>query len=90
MRSASISSARCQAAAGSVSKKQVKSSDVKALLWPPCRAMRRNTSPFDSRSVPLNSMCSTQCEIPVIPLRSLRDPTRYQIQVLTTGARWEG
>src|SRR5919199_4491946 len=31
-------------------------------------------------------MCSTQCEMPVIPGTSLRAPTRYQTQKVATGA----
>src|SRR5262245_48596497 len=38
--------------------------------------------------VPLNNICSTQCEIPVLPGCSLREPTRYQTQQVATGAEW--
>src|SRR5947209_4428067 len=35
-------------------------------------------------------MCSTQWEMPVMPVCSFREPTLYQIQVLTTGAWCDG
>src|SRR5262245_6162496 len=36
--------------------------------------------------VPLKFMCSTQCETPVRPGPSSREPTRYQHQTETSGA----
>src|SRR5579863_5861955 len=35
-------------------------------------------------------MCSTQCEAPVMPGRSLREPTRYQTQTLAVGLSRKG
>src|SRR6476660_8451761 len=42
--------------------------------------------PLPSFCVPLNIICSTQCEMPVMPACSLRDPTWYHTQNDTTGA----
>src|SRR5215218_5726649 len=39
-------------------------------------------------AVPLNCMCSTQWDSPVLPGRSFRLPTRYQVQTETIGAEW--
>src|SRR5262245_36111799 len=54
----------------------------------------RSTRPFIwSRGmfrVPLKFMCSTQCEAPVRPGRSSRQPTPYQHQTDTSGAVWIG
>ena len=36
--------------------------------------------------VPLKFMCSTQCETPVTPGPSSREPTRYQHQTDASGA----
>src|SRR5512142_422818 len=38
--------------------------------------------------VPLNCMCSHQCEIPVWPDGSSLEPTRYHTQELISGAVW--
>ena len=37
-------------------------------------------------SVPLNIMCSNRCEIPVMPVVSLADPTRAKIEAMMVGA----
>src|SRR6185436_19170971 len=37
---------------------------------------------------PLNIMCSKKCEIPVMPGRSLREPTLYHCQNVTAGTAW--
>src|SRR5437763_1161404 len=42
--------------------------------------------PLPKVCVPLNIMCSTQWDMPVIPMCSLRAPTRYHTQKDTTGA----
>src|SRR5262245_34039102 len=57
-----------------------------------------DTPPFDSRIrsysfgatffEPLNIMCSKTCEMPVMPGRSLREPTRNHCQKVTTGTEW--
>ena len=52
---------------------------------PPFFEICRNISPLPSFGVPLNSMCSTQWEIPVMPGPSLREPTRYHTQKVATG-----
>src|SRR6266540_6179343 len=53
---------------------------------------KRSTMPFIcSRGmflVPLKFMCSTQCEAPVIPGPSSREPTRYQHHTDASGAVW--
>src|SRR5207247_8521366 len=47
--------------------------------------MCRVSMPLGWVGVPLNSICSTQCEIPVSPGISLRLPTRYHTQNVATG-----
>src|SRR4051794_8583039 len=39
-------------------------------------------------TVPLKFMCSTQCDTPVRPGASSREPTRYQHHTETSGAVW--
>ncbi len=60
---------------------------VKALSWPPLAAMIFENFPGGIFAVPLNIMCSSTWEIPVMPLCSLLPPTLYQICETTTGAR---
>src|SRR5207253_7929695 len=61
-------------------------SEVKALSVPPFSATCCMISPLPKVGVPLNIICSTQCEMPVMPECSLRAPTRYHTQNETTGA----
>src|SRR5690554_6491704 len=55
---------------------------------PPLRETSRKICPLASDGVPLNCMCSTQWERPVLPGSSLRLPTRYHTQKLAIGASW--
>src|SRR5918998_4460236 len=59
-----------------------------ALRVPPTRETPRKIWPFSMLAVPLNCMCSTQWDSPVLPGCSLRLPTRYQVQIETIGAEW--
>src|SRR5207237_7217444 len=70
---------------GSVSKYAVQSIHVKAFNAPPRREISLVISPLPKRLPPLNSMCSTQCDTPVVPGSSLRPPTRYHIHTPTSG-----
>src|SRR5918912_1436284 len=85
MRSDSMASARSISLEGSVSKYAVQSIQVKAFSAPPRRETSLLISPLPKRLPPLNSMCSTQCDTPVVPGSSLRPPTRYHIQTPTSG-----
>ena len=69
-----------------VSKYAVQSIQVMAFHTPPTRETARSTLSAGKAAVPLNCMCSTQWELPVRPVRSWREPTRYQTQKLATGA----
>src|SRR5207249_9767849 len=86
MREASRRSIASRASLCTVSKYEVTSSQVYPFQVPPASSTRRVTSSLRIDRVPLKFMCSTQWEIPVIPGRSSRDPTRYQHQTETTGA----
>src|SRR5579862_1209597 len=88
MRSDSMRMPRPMCSAGTVSKYAVKSFQVNPFHVPPWRLMNRDSSPLPRVGVPLKSMCSTQCEMPVIPGTSLRLPTRYHAQNVATGAVW--
>src|SRR3990172_3417445 len=88
IRSASMRSAKSILPAGSVSKYVVKSSQVNPFHTPPSRDTSLSTVARGNVLVPLNSMCSTQWLMPVIPDRSWRDPTLYQHQNVATGALW--
>ena len=76
MRSASACMAMSILSAGKVSKYLVESMLVKAFHCPPARSISRSSRPAGKRGVPLNIICSTQCEMPVRPVGSLRLPTR--------------
>src|SRR5438477_12391411 len=80
-----MASARSISSAGRVSKYAVQSIQVKAFSAPPRREISLVISPLPKRLPPLNSMCSTQCETPVVPGSSLRPPTRYHIHTPTRG-----
>src|SRR5579859_155318 len=88
MRSDSMRMPRLMCSAGRVSKYAVKSFHVNPFHVPPWRLTSRDSSPLPRVGVPLKSMCSTQCEMPVIPGTSLRLPTRYHAQNVATGAVW--
>src|SRR5579859_4463451 len=85
MRSDSMASDRSISSAGRVSKYAVQSIQVKAFNAPPRREISLVISPLPKRLPPLKSMCSTQCETPVVPGSSLRPPTRYHIHTPTSG-----
>src|SRR6266852_3859693 len=80
-----MASARSISDAGNVSKYAVQSIQVKAFKAPPRREISLVISPLPKRLPPLNSMCSTQCDTPVVPGSSLRPPTRYHIHTPTSG-----
>ncbi len=52
--------------------------------------MTRSNSPGARVFVPLNIMCSKKCEMPVMPGRSLRLPTRYHVYIATFGMSLSG
>jgi two-component system sensor histidine kinase TctE len=66
----------------------VTSVEVYALLVPPADSRRRSNSLGPYFFEPLNIMCSKKCEIPVMPGRSLREPTRYHCQKVMVGTLW--
>ena len=53
--------------------------EVYALLVPPADSSRRSNSLGPYFFEPLNIMCSNRWLIPVIPGRSLREPTRKKL-----------
>jgi len=57
----------------------VRSFDVYAFEVPPAASRRRSNSFGPYFFDPLNIMCSKRCEIPVVPGRSLREPTRKKL-----------
>src|SRR5205814_10126438 len=69
-----------------VSKSPVTSSLVRLFPGAPYRARSLSRSPFGCLGVPLKSMCSRKCDIPVVPGTSLRPPTWYQTHSEMTGA----
>src|SRR3979409_84323 len=77
--------ARSISAEGSVSKYAGQSIQVNAFRAPPRREISLVISPLPKRLPPLKSMCSTQCETPVVPGISFRPPTRYHIHTPTRG-----
>src|ERR1039458_8301938 len=52
--------------------------------------MSRSNSPCARWLVPLNIMCSKKCAKPVLPVPSLRLPTRTQLCSATFGMLWSG
>src|SRR5215212_9896714 len=61
---------------------------VNAFQEPPSREIALSSKLAGNCSVPLNCICSTQCETPVRPCTSSRDPTRYQSHDEMIGAVW--
>jgi hypothetical protein len=90
MRSDSRSKIRLVAEFGNQSWYTVTSELVYALLRPPFASITRSNSPGGRVDVPLNIMCSKKCEMPVIPGRSLRLPTRKNVYSATFGMSLSG
>src|SRR5262245_47942742 len=61
---------------------------VNAFELPPFDSMILSYSFGGTFFEPLNIMCSKKCEIPVMPGRSLREPTLYHCQNVTAGTVW--
>src|SRR5215208_6085442 len=61
---------------------------VNAFQEPPSREIALSSRLAGNCSVPLNCICSTQCETPVRPCTSSREPTRYQTHDEMIGAVW--
>ena len=64
------------------------SRSVKAFEKPPFDSRMRSYSLGGTFFEPLNIMCSKKCEIPVIPGRSLREPTLNHCHSVTAGTVW--
>src|SRR5688572_23296551 len=59
-----------------------------ALSLPPCRATIFENSPGEISFEPLNIRCSRKWGSPDLPGGLSAQPTLYQTQCATTGARW--
>ncbi len=85
IRSASIRNTVSSRSEAMSSSYEVMSRSVNAFESPPFDSRMRSYSLGGTFFDPLNIMCSKKWEIPVIPGRSLREPTRYHCRNVHAG-----